>query len=115
MLKKTTGIILVLLTLCLFTGCLYPIFHERLGKIEGDVTGICVEQSEDLGAVVLAGKIIKVTMGNSLPDPSGTGTDETGEGSGGNQGKPVGSDGDEDGIVTTSETTAGDDPEQGAG
>ena len=84
-------------------------------KIEGDVTGICVEQSEDLGAVVRAGKIIKVTMGNSLPDPSGTGTDETGEGSGGNKGKPVGSDGDEDGIVTTSETTAGDDPEQGAG
>ena len=36
--KKTTGIILILLTLCLFTGCLYPIFHERLGKIEGDIT-----------------------------------------------------------------------------
>ena len=36
--KKTTGIILVLLTLCLFTGCLFSMPTDHLSKIEGDIT-----------------------------------------------------------------------------
>lgn len=36
--KKTTGIILILLTLCLFTGCLFSLPTDHLGKIEGDIT-----------------------------------------------------------------------------
>ena len=38
MLKKTTGIILILLTLCLFTGCLFSLPTDHLGKIKGDIT-----------------------------------------------------------------------------
>ena len=36
--KKITGIILVLLTICLFTGCLFAIPTDHLKKIEGDIT-----------------------------------------------------------------------------
>lgn len=36
--KKTIGIILILLTLCLFTGCLFSLPTDHLGKIEGDIT-----------------------------------------------------------------------------
>ena len=36
--KKITGMILVLFTLCLFTGCLFALPTDHLKKIEGDIT-----------------------------------------------------------------------------
>lgn len=36
--KKSTGIILILLTLCLFSGCMFAIPMDHMGKIKGDIT-----------------------------------------------------------------------------
>ena len=86
-------------------------------KVEGDVTGVCVEQSESLGTTVLAGSIIKVTMGTTMPDASSYQTDETGNGSEGTH-RSSGNinDSDEDGLVTHTEPDNTDpDSDQGEG
>ncbi len=80
-------------------------------KVEGDVSGSCIAQSEDSGATVLAGDIIKVTLssdpalqaqqGTSATDASGS-SDTVTDGNAGQN---------EDGIVT--ETTLP--PDQGNG
>ena len=80
-------------------------------KVEGDVSGSCIAQSEDSGATVLAGDIIKVTLssdpalqaqqGTSATDAAGS-SDTVTDGNAGQN---------EDGIVT--ETTLP--PDQGNG
>ncbi|MBO4460040.1 MAG: peptidoglycan glycosyltransferase [Clostridiales bacterium] len=85
-------------------------------KVDGDVTGICVEQSESLGTTVLAGSIIKVTMGNTMPTGRNDDTDQTDEGSDGtHHGGGNISDSDEDGFIIPTSAQDDEDSDQGAG